>query len=236
MDRRAKYRGLGIKDDKKVFLSSLTLVPFNNMIKIKICGITNLEDAQICAVSGADALGFIFSKISPRCIKEKEAKKIITELEPFITKVGVFVDEAREKVFNLASNLGLDVLQFHGKETPSYCNFFRKKFKVIKVLFPDKEPFDKKMKRYSVDAFMIDIKYEDKVKGVKQLSRESLSEISRLIKKGNRIIISGGLNLGNISEVKKLRPYALDVASGVEACVGKKDKNLVRAFVKKIKK
>ena len=101
------------------------------MIKVKICGITNQDDAQAASRLGADALGFIFAKKSPRYIKPLTAKKIIRSLDPFIVTVGVFVDESKENVLSIASELNLDCLQFHGNESPSYCNFFKKKFKVI---------------------------------------------------------------------------------------------------------
>jgi phosphoribosylanthranilate isomerase len=203
-------------------------------MRVKICGITNLEDACLCSEEGADALGFIFSKKSPRYIREKEAKKIVNSLGPFIVKGGVFVDESKNKVFEIASSLGLNVLQFHGKESPSYCNFFRHKFKVIKVFFPKDAPFRKKIAHYKVDAYMFDVEYEDKLRR-KKLSSAMIKEISALIKEGVRVIISGGLNPDNILQIKKLSPYGVDVASGVEKFVGKKDRDLVRLFIKRAK-
>jgi phosphoribosylanthranilate isomerase len=206
------------------------------MIKIKICGITSLEDAYLCSSEGADALGFIFSQKSPRYIKKDRAKKIIDNLDPFIVKVGVFVDEDKDKVFDLASYLNLDVLQFHGKESPVYCKYFRPKFKVIKTLFPQDRPFEKKIFQYKkVDAFLFDIKYEEKLRGKKSLSKEILREISCLVKKGIKVIISGGLTVDNILNIKKISPYAVDVCSGVEEFVGKKSEELVHKFIQKIK-
>ena len=205
------------------------------MIKVKICGITNLEDAQLISCSGGDALGFIFSKKSPRCISEQIAKKIVTQLDPYVTKVGVFLNQDKDKVFKLATSLGLDVLQFHGSEKPEYCKFFKSNFKVIKVFFPQDRPFSKKISRYNVDGYMFDIKYDEKSQGNKTLSLDILKEISTLIKKEKRIIISGGLTFKNLTRVKKINPYAIDVASGVERMVGKKDKGLVEKFIKKVK-
>ncbi|HIE36107.1 MAG TPA: phosphoribosylanthranilate isomerase [Candidatus Omnitrophica bacterium] len=207
------------------------------MVKVKICGITNLEDALFCSKCGADALGFIFSKKSPRCLGEKQAKEIIDNLDPFISKVGVFVDEKKERVFEIASFLNLDVLQFHGKESPSYCAYFKKKIKMIKTLFPQDRPFKEKILKYKrVDSFLFDIKYEEKIKGEKSLSEEILKEIKFLIKKGVRVIISGGLNINNILKIKKASPYAVDVCSGLEKFVGRKDKDLVVKFIQKVKK
>ena len=204
-------------------------------MKVKICGITNLDDAVFCSSAGVDALGFIFSKKSPRYIKPEAAKKIISQLDPFISKVGVFLDEDKEKVAQIASYIGLDVLQFHGKEIPSYCSFFTPKWKVVKVLFPQDRPFKSRLARYKVDAFLFDIQYEEKGKGVKGLSKEILKEVVALIKDGRRVIISGGLMVNSVTKIKKLSPYAVDVASGVENFVGEKDKELVQLFIRRAK-
>lgn len=205
------------------------------MIKVKICGITNLEDALQVSSAGADALGFIFSKKSPRYINKRKAQEIIQHLDPFLAKVGIFLDQGKQEVLDISSSLHLDILQFHGREAPEYCHFFKPMFKVVKVFFPKDSPYEEKISRYKIDAFMFDIKYEEKTKGRKVLSAKVLRKISGLIKKGKRVIISGGLNIENVGNVKKLKPYALDVASGVESRVGEKDSQLVKAFIKKVK-
>jgi phosphoribosylanthranilate isomerase len=207
------------------------------MIKVKICGITNLEDAVVCSKEGADALGFIFSKKSPRYLNEKEAQRIIANLDPFVTKVGVFVDEEKEKAYEIAKTLSLNAVQFHGRENPAYCAFFKPKFKVIKVFFPQDRPFEQKLSLYAnkIDAVSFDVKYAEKLKGKNTLPRDVLKEASLLIKKGIKVIISGGLNLKNISQVIKFNPYAVDVAGGLEKMVGKKDLELVRLFIQKVK-
>jgi phosphoribosylanthranilate isomerase len=205
------------------------------MLRVKICGITNLEDALLASLEGADALGFIFSPKSPRCISKQAAQKIIKHLDPFLTKVGVFLDEDKDKVRELASCLQLDVLQFHGKESSSYCYSFKPEFKVIKVFFPQDMPYERKISRYNVDAYMFDVLYDDKTRGKKTLSLQALEEIGDLIEKGKRVIISGGLNADNVDQIKKIKPYAVDVASGIEKLVGKKDKDLLRKFIKRIK-
>jgi phosphoribosylanthranilate isomerase len=184
---------------------------------------------------GADALGFIFSKKSPRLIKEKVAKDIVDSLGPFVVKVGVFVDEEKEKVWDMLHFLKLDVLQFHGQESPRYCKFFQNRCKIIKTLFPSDAPFEKRMKDYPVDTFLFDIKLEEKVKGKKVLPPSRLKEIKTLIRRGCRVIVSGGLTPHTLSQVKKISPYAVDVCSGVEEFVGKKDKRLVELFIRKAK-
>jgi len=205
------------------------------MIKVKICGITNLEDALLASSAGADALGFIFSKKSPRYISKRKAGEIIQRLDPFLAKVGVFIDQGKQEVLDIASSLHLDILQFHGKEVPVYCHFFKPRFKIVKVFFPEDSPYEGKISGYKIDAFMFDMKYEEKTKGRRVLPAKVLKEIAGLIKKDKRVIMSGGLNINNIDNVKKLGPYALDVASGVESMVGKKDSQLIKTFINKVK-
>ena len=204
-------------------------------MKVKICGITNVEDALLVSSAGADAIGFIFSKKSPRYVSKRKAGEIISCLDPFLIKVGVFLDQGKQEVLDIASSLGLDVLQFHGKEAPAYCHFFKPRFKIIKVFFPEDSPYEGKISNYKIDAFMFDVKYEAKAKGKKVLPANALRGIAGIIKKGKRVIISGGLNIENIEKAKKLKPYALDVASGVESMVGRKDSQLIKAFIKKVK-
>lgn len=204
------------------------------MIKIKICGITNIPDALLCSHAGADALGFIFSKKSPRCVGEKDAKKIIAELDPFISKVGVFLDEEKNRVVDIAGALALDTLQFHGSESPAYCAFFREHYNVIKVFFAGNKNLKETVSHYHVDAYSFDIKYEDKLRGLKTLPKDMVRNIVPFIKAGKRIIISGGLTVNNISSALKIKPYAVDVASGLEEFVGKKDALLVHRFINEV--
>ncbi len=205
------------------------------MIKIKICGITNLEDALFASSEGVDAIGFIFTKKSPRYITKDKAKNIIKKLPPFLTKAGVFLDQDKKKVLKEALSLGLDVLQFHGREPPSYCDFFRPKFKVIKAFFPEDKPYKSNVARFAVDALLFDIRYDKKIEGEKTLPFNTLRDISKLISLGKRVIISGGLNTKNINRIKKFKPYAVDVASGIEKSIGKKDKRLMSLFIAKVK-
>lgn len=205
------------------------------MVKVKICGITNIEDAKAASRLGADALGFIFSKKSPRCISKQAAKNIIQQLGPFLTSVGVFVDEPKQIVDDIAATAGLDVLQFHGSESAAYCNVFRKRYKVIKTLFPSDLDLRNEVNSYTVDAFLVDVRYEDKQRGAGVLSQAVLGEVKQLIREGKRIIISGGLNVDNVGRVLKYNPYAVDVASGIEQLVGKKDVKAMGLFIRKVK-
>ncbi|MFH1768072.1 MAG: phosphoribosylanthranilate isomerase [Candidatus Omnitrophota bacterium] len=202
------------------------------MVKVKICGITDSEDARVCCQSGADALGFIFCRQSPRYIPPRIAKKIISDLSPFISTVGVFVNEDKKQVYDIATFLNLDVLQFHGNEKPAYCNFFRPRFKVIKT-FVSQRAFEN-ISLYKVDGYLFDVSWEDKKASKRTLKDSFLRKISKL--KLKTAIISGGLTPDNVLQcVKKANPYAVDVARGVELFPGKKDKKLVRLFIKQVK-
>ncbi|MCF7873737.1 MAG: phosphoribosylanthranilate isomerase [Candidatus Omnitrophica bacterium] len=204
------------------------------MIRVKICGITNLEDALLAEQLGADALGFIFTKKSPRYIRPALAKKIIARLGPFISKAGVFMNQKKEEVSDIASSVGLDLLQFHGKETVTYCNQFMPQYKVVKVCFPDY--LAETILRYQgLDALMFDIPFKEKKKEKKTLSADFLKFIKTQIKKEKKVILSGGLDSTNIKNVIKISPYGVDVASGIEELVGKKDKKAMKKFIERVK-
>lgn len=203
------------------------------MIRVKICGITSIEDALYCSSCGADALGFIFSRVTPRYVSLSKAGSIISKLDPFVSTVGVFVDEDKNTVEKTARRLNLDILQFHGKETPEFCRYFRPDFKVIKTFFPDDRFSFKSLKAYKVDACLFDVAFEKKKTGSRTISESLMREIALLSKTG-RVIVSGGLNKDNLPRILKItRPYAVDVASGVESLPGKKDPGKVREFIKK---
>lgn len=205
-------------------------------IRVKICGITNLEDAQAAIKFGADAIGFIFVEQSPRVVSLDQAKEILSNLNSSIIKVGVFAGQSKEKVLAQSLELGLDYIQLHGQEKPSYCQYFKDKLKVIKVLFPQDRPFKDKIDQYSVEAFLFDILLKDKTEGKRCLSQDILNEIEALVKSGVKVIISGGLNLENLTIIKRINPYGIDVCSSLETYPGKKDHQLLKVFIEKAKK
>lgn len=205
------------------------------VVKIKICGIKDSEDASLCVQEGADALGFIFYPGSPRFILPRQAKAITRDLPCFISKVGVFVDEKEESVRQIADLVGLDTLQFHGREPAYYCKKFEKDFKVIKSFFPRDGSILSLITKYRVNGILLDIPFKDK----KKTPRATLD--FRLIKKLSSqiqfLILSGGLSPFNVeSLVKNLRPYGVDVARGVEKFPGKKDRELVKKFIRTVRK
>ena len=198
------------------------------MTKIKICGITNVTDALKAAELGADAVGFIFYSKSKRYVDKETAKMIIDSLPPFITKVGVFVDEDEETVTEIQSYCGLTALQFHGSESPEYCAKFRNVIKAIRV----KDEADVRLaKKYEphVSAILFDT-YSDNMQGGtgKTFDWKMLSTL-RLKKP---VILSGGINAQNVADAMAVvKPYAIDSASGTEAKPGKKDHGKMKMLI-----
>jgi len=201
------------------------------MVKVKICGITNLEDALIAVEAGADALGFVFFGASPRHIFCEQASSIIHHLPPFIQTVGLFVNESLSKVNDVTDRCGLDIVQLHGEEPPGFCAAVRRR--VIKVLrikdASSLEPIDD----YTVSAFLLDAWSPTAPGGTGQTFNW---DIAKSAAEKGRIILAGGLTPENIGEaIRRVRPYAVDVSSGVESEPGKKDHAKVREFIKKAK-
>lgn len=197
------------------------------MVRVKICGITNYRDAHEAVYCGAWALGFIFYKKSPRYIQPSTAREIVETLPPFVTAVGVFVDEKEEAVRKICHCVGIHAVQFHGDEDPSYCRQF-KGFKVIKAFRIKDEVNWRRVRKYKVDAYLFDTYLE----GARGGTGETFQwEILREANFDRPFILSGGLNPGNVREaIKILHPYAVDVASGVEKSSGVKNHRLMRAF------
>ncbi|HDP70308.1 MAG TPA: phosphoribosylanthranilate isomerase [Actinobacteria bacterium] len=198
------------------------------MVRTKICGITNIKDALLASTLGADAIGFVFAG-SPREIDVEVGEEISLALPPFVSKVGVFVNEKIETVKIIASRCQLDVLQFHGGESQEYCaGFSQKVIKAFRVRdFCDLNTLGK----YDVDAFLLDAFVEGKPGGTGEVFNWEIAKKAKDF--GKPIILSGGLNVKNVIEaINFVQPYAVDVSSGVEEGPGKKDPNKIRAFIK----
>lgn len=198
------------------------------MVRIKICGITNLEDALLAAALGADALGFIFYPKSPRKVAPETAREIITQLPPFVAAVGVFVDEDPAVVQELAARVGLDWVQLHGSESPDYCRSLgRKVIKGFRIQ-DEKSLLELAPYRDAVQAFLLDTYKQGQVGG----TGESFDwPLAREARKYGRIILAGGLTAANVAQaIEVARADAVDVASSVEAAPGKKDPAKLRAF------
>ncbi len=195
------------------------------MVKIKVCGITNLEDAIQAVELGVDALGFIFSD-SPRKLPLEKAKDIIKSIPPFIFKVGVFSNEPVDFVRKVDEFLSLDFLQFHGDEPPEYVSIFKEKG--IKAFKVKDESIIQTIKKYNSRFFILDS--EDKGKPFNW-------NIAVKAKDFGIFLLGGGLNPENVElALLRVSPFGVDVCSGVEASLGKKDPVKLRDFVWRVKR
>jgi phosphoribosylanthranilate isomerase len=198
------------------------------MIRVKICGITNMEDALMAVEAGADALGFVFFKGSSRYVSPEAAAVIIRQLPPFVQVVGLFVNEELAIVNATADRCRLDLIQLHGDESPDYSAAVNRR--VIKA-FRVKEPSSlDDMAKYPVAACLLDTWSPAAYGGTGATFNW---EIAADAVSFYRIILAGGLTPDNVTEaVATVKPYAVDVSSGVELAPGKKDAELVRSFIR----
>jgi len=201
------------------------------MTKIKICGITNFEDAAKSLDCGADALGFIFYEKSKRYISPPEAQKIIKELPPFVTKVAVFVDCPFRQITKITNKLFINAIQLHGSETPEFCAKFS--YPVIKAL-RIKDSIDiLQVDSFATQTILFDTYSETDYGGTgKSFNWKVLKKLNT----DKKIILSGGLNPGNIEKaITTVRPYGVDVSSGVEKSPGIKDHKQIKEFIEAVK-
>lgn len=204
------------------------------MVKVKICGITNLEDAKCAVKAGCDALGFVFYKDSPRFINPQEAKNIIKGLPKNILKIGVFVNAREKTVKDIAKLCNLDILQFHGAESPGFCARFIG-YKVIKAFRIKNKINLAKALKYKTFAYLFDAFLKDKPGGTGKKLNWQLFKFLDSIKQP--IFLSGGLNAGNVREAIKIaRPDWVDVSSALESSPGKKDHKKVKEFIQAVRK
>ena len=205
---------------------------FQPRIKVKICGTTSLKDAFLAVESGADAIGFIFYKMSPRNISQKEAKAIILQLPPFVETVGVFVNETSDKINRIAEQCKLNSIQLHGEESPALCR--RVKRKVIKAFRVKNADSLKSIASYDVSGFLLDSHNDGSKGGTGQVFDWNLA---LRVKKQGPVILAGGLNPYNVfTAIHRVKPYGVDVCSGVENSPGIKDHEKVRAFIKSVRR
>ncbi len=201
------------------------------MVRIKVCGITNEKDALKAASLGAWALGFIFYKKSLRFISPYKAKKIIELLPPFVTPVGVFVNHNLGAMRDIIQHCGLRVVQLHGDEDHHFCHRLRRyQVKIIKAFQVESGFTPLTIEPYKVDAYLFDTLSPDAYGGTGvNFDWTLLKEIKST---NVPIILSGGLNSQNVIEpVNGLKPYAVDVNSGVEESPGKKDHIKMKGFI-----
>ena len=195
-------------------------------VRVKVCGITNLDDALAAADAGAWALGFNFYTRSKRYVSPAAAGQIIARLPRSVCSVGVFVDEARGFIAAIARRLDLCALQFHGHEPPELCRAWPQK--VVKAIRVRDRAAVLQARAYDVDFILADAYVEGQLGGTgTRVALELLEGFDR-----QRLILAGGLTVDNVAAaVRAVRPFAVDVASGVEAKPGKKDWRLMRRFI-----
>lgn len=198
------------------------------MVKIKICGITELDDALHAVDCGADALGFVFYKRSPRAITPDKAQAIITQLPPFVTVVGLFVNEDPSIVQEVADHCHLDGIQYHGDETPETVR--KAPRRSIRALRVREHATLEDLEAYPASGLLIDAWVAGEFGGTGVLSNW---EIAAEIAKKRPLILAGGLSPENVAAaIQAVRPYGVDVSSGVEDSPGRKDKKKVAAFIR----
>ena len=205
------------------------------MTLIKICGITNFDDALAAVTAGADALGFNFYKPSPRYITPQDARGIIARLPMSVLTVGVFVNEdSPASVLNIANEAGVTALQLHGDESPAYCRELAKDRYVIKTLAVANDFDLKSVAAYDVEAIMLDTKHLTLRGGTGCVFDWSIAtEVSKVVSK---LFLAGGLSPDNIEEaVEMVRPYAVDACSALEDEPGRKNHDRMRDFMETVR-
>lgn len=198
-------------------------------MRTKLCGFTNVDDVMKAAYNGVWAVGFVFTKKSPRYVSPSKVKRIVEMLPPFVTPVGVFVDMKEGGVKDICRFTGIHTVQFHGSELPAYCKRF-KDYKIIKA-FRVHDLFDfELLKSYAhVHAFLFDAHQEGALGGTGKTFNWMLLKNQKFIRP---YILSGGLNAGNVaSAIKETAPFAVDVSSGIERKPGIKDHHLIKNFL-----
>lgn len=205
------------------------------MTCVKICGNTNYEQARLAVDIGADYLGFIFVPSSKRVITVERAEEILSNFSDFKNIVGVFCNQPKKEVETIAERLRLKFLQFHGEETALYCDWFMQKgYEIIKTFHVKDTLSLKRIGEYNVSAFLFDT-YSRSEKGGSGVPFDwSLIEDKPYVH--DKLFLAGGLNSLNVAQaIEKVRPFAVDVASGVEASPGVKDPYLLKAFIENAK-
>lgn len=199
------------------------------MIRVKICGMTRPEDVRAAVAAGADALGFVFFEKSPRNVTPEEAAELLREVPPFITTVGLFVNAERETIYRVMSSCPLDLVQLHGDESPEFCASLPGR--VVKALRIGGPADLENLERWPVEGLLLDAKVKGSYGGTGESFDWSLLEN---VKTHHPLILAGGLNPDNVAEaVRRVKPFAVDVSSGVESEPGKKDPDKINAFIQR---
>jgi phosphoribosylanthranilate isomerase len=200
--------------------------------RVKICGITRIEDAQAAAARGADAIGLVFYQPSPRKVTLERAREIAMLTPPFVATVAVFVNPSREEVEQVIRECGVTLLQFHGEESPEFCAAFSRPYIKAARIRPGLDLIKYLAPYASARAWMLDAFHDDLWGGTGGAFDWSLVPEGMT----GPIILSGGLTADNVTDaIRRVRPYAVDVSSGIEASKGIKDAAKIAAFIGAVK-
>lgn len=202
-------------------------------MRVKVCGITCYEDAVLALDAGVDALGFNFFHRSPRYVDPPSAREIIRRLPPLMTTVGVFVNVAStDEVAATARSAGVQVLQLHGDEPAEYCRAFAR-WPLVKTLRIGDSPIRQDLAAYPVQAFVLDVRDDSLFGGTGRTFDWSLADGIQQIRP---VILAGGLRPENVGEaIRRVRPYGVDVCSGVECSPGRKDAAKLISFMNEVR-
>lgn len=204
------------------------------MTLVKICGITNLEDARAAVEAGADALGFNFYELSPRYISPETARQIADDIPREVLKVGVFVNvESPGSLSRIARRAGVELLQLHGDESPEYCRALDD-WRVIKVLAVSADFELGELRRFPVDSIMLDSRDKKLRGGTGRVIDWSIAKkVNRLVP---RLFLAGGLSPKNVADaITMVKPYAVDACSSLENSPGRKNHHRIREFVQAVR-
>jgi phosphoribosylanthranilate isomerase len=201
------------------------------IVKVKICGFTNYDDAAAAMDMGADLLGFNFYKKSPRFVQPEKAKEIIDKLPGFIDIAGVFVNASIEKIHEIKNFCQLNWVQLHGDETPQFCSqFLSHSVKTMKALRVKDQTDIEKANSFFTDAILLDAFHPEKYGGTGITFDWNI--VGHI---GKRIFLAGGINPGNVADAVELGVYGIDVCSGVEERPGKKDHKKIKKLFDNIR-
>lgn len=202
------------------------------MTRVKICGVTRVEDGIACAQLGADAIGLVFYAPSPRHVSVAQARAIMAALPPFITTVGLFVDADPAEVSAVLTQLPLDLLQFHGDESPEYCQGFARPYLKAMRVKPGVDLVQYAAQYAQAKGLLLDAHVEGVAGGTGQSFDWNLIPAHLSLP----VVLSGGLHPANVTEaIKRVQPAAVDVSSGVEATKGIKDAAKIAAFMQGVR-
>ncbi len=203
-----------------------------SVVRVKYCGITNLEDAQHAAALGVDALGFVFYRPSPRFVTPAAAAEIISALPPFVSAVGLFVNATAADIEAATAMAGIDIIQFHGDESPAFCAQFQRPWIKAIAVREQTDIADAAVKFEAAGALLLDTYNEKVYGGTGEVFDWNLIGETRT----KPLILAGGLTANNVSDaLRRIRPYAVDVSGGIEVEKGKKDPAKMKAFIEKVR-